>query len=149
LHEIGILPLVIQLPKEKGVKTITIVLATILVFATVGCGSTKQDEPEYISYKQLLSNNRLNLLKLKEGMSRDEVMATMGTTPSMTGNGAVPNPFVIDHREYDEVKYEVMYYLVRKYPPFTRIKKSQATQIVIKDGKLAAWGDGAINRARR
>jgi len=99
------------------------------------------DDVESVSYRTLLSRNILNLNKLSIGMTKEQVMATMGTFQSRTANSVVPNPYIVEPILVSGKTYEVMWYLTRKYPPFTSIKKSQATPVVLRDGKVFGWGD--------
>ena len=116
-------------------------LATIVaLIATVSCARRVPQS----SYVDMLSSNRLNLQKLDLGMTRGEVDAIMGTTPSQTRNGLVPNPYERDVLQRKNGSYEVLYYLTQKYPPFTAIKRSQAIPVVLRNGKVAGWGAEAL-----
>jgi hypothetical protein len=115
-------------------------LLAVLIFS-IGCAHRVSG----LSYVDLLSNNRMNLQKLEVGMSRGEVEAIMGTTPSQTRNGLVPNPYEREILRRKDGSYEVLYYLVEKYPPFTSIKRSQATPVVLKNGKVMGWGADVLN----
>jgi len=103
--------------------------------------STYAGDVESVSYRTLLSRNISNLNKLSVGMTRQELMTTMGTFQSRTANSVVPNPYIVEPILVSGKTYEVMWYLTRKYPPFTSIKKSQATPVILKDGKVFGWGD--------
>jgi hypothetical protein len=71
-------------------------------------------------------------------------METMGTFQSKTANSVVPNPYISEPILVSGKTYEVLWYLTRKYPPFTPIKKSQATPVVFKDGKVMGWGESFL-----
>lgn len=132
-------------------KTISVWLSIIITISLLsGCSSatTREAKPQVIKYKTLLSNNRINILKVSKGMTKKEVMELMGTTPAKTKNGLVPNPYEISRIVKNGKEYEVMYYLVKKYPPFTSIKRRQATPVVLEGGKVIDWGDGSDSRAR-
>jgi Protein of unknown function (DUF3192) len=133
-----------KMPPLRAHALLDIVTRATIVWAlivTVGCA---RRVPQF-SYVDLLSNNRVNLQKLEIGMSRGEVDATMGTTPSQTRNGLVPNPYEREISRRNDGYYEVLYYLVQKYPPFTPIKRSQATPVVLRNGKVIGWGTDALD----
>jgi hypothetical protein len=41
--------------------------------------------------------------------------------------------------------FEILFYMTEKYPPFTRIRDSQATPVVLKNGKVIGWGWDTVN----
>jgi len=122
-------------------RTISIVAALFL--GTV-LASSHAEDVETVSYKTLLSRNLTNLSKLTIGMTRQQAMQTMGTYQSKTPNSVVPNPYIAEPILVSGKTYEVLWYLTRKYPPFTPIKKSQATPVVLKDGKVIGWGESFL-----
>jgi hypothetical protein len=81
-------------------------------------------------------------------MTKAEVVATMGSFVARTRDSLIPNPYKIEPFSVGKKQYEVLYYLTRKYPPFTSIKLSQATPVVLEDGKLIGWDVTALQRAR-
>lgn len=103
------------------------------------------EKVETVSYRTLLSRNLTNLNKLSIGMTKQQVMDLMGTFQSKTANSVVPNPYMSEPILVSGKTYEVLWYLTRKYPPFTPIKKSQATPVVFKDGKVIGWGDSFLD----
>ena len=96
-----------------------------------------------IPYREYLSRNSTNSAKLALGMSKAEVMSTMGSAPSRVRDGPLANPWKVEAFERGEDTFEVLFYLVRKHPPFTRIRESQAIAVVIKNGSVSGWGAGA------
>ena len=93
-----------------------------------------------IPYREYLSRNSA---KLALGMSKAEVMRTMGSAPSKVRDGPLANPWKAEAFERGEDTFEVLFYLVRKHAPFTRIRESQAIAVVIKNGSVTRWGVGA------
>lgn len=122
------------------------ILATIVV-------SSCQHDPnsegvESVSYKTLISRNQANINNLSLGMSRAEVDHTMGAMEASTNNATISNPYKVEPMVVGASRYEVLYYLTRKYPPFTAIKDSQATPVILKEGKVIGWGWGNLSAAK-
>lgn len=119
-------------------------LFSMVVLLSIGLLPAYADKVETVSYRTLLSRNLTNLNKLSIGMTKQQVMDLMGTFQSKTANSVVPNPYMSEPILVSGKTHEVLWYLTRKYPPFTPIKKSQATPIVLKDGKVIGWGDSFL-----
>ena len=84
-------------------------------------------------------------MQLAVGMSKSNVIATMGDTPAKTRDGIVNNPWTSETLVgKGGVQYEALYYITKKNPPFTPIRKSLTTAIVIKNGKVVGWGEDAL-----
>lgn len=98
---------------------------------------------EELSYRDFLIRNQANSANLALGMSREEATAVMGDFKTATRDGPISNPWSVEAFLQGEDTIEVLYYLVRRHPPFTPILKSQAISVVFKNGELVAWGRGA------
>lgn len=120
-------------------------LLSVVVLLSVSLLPVHAQEIETVSYKTLLSRNLTNLNKLSIGMTKQQVMELMGTFQSKTSNSAVPNPYITEQMLISGKHHEVLWYLTKKYPPFTPIKKSQATPVMLKDGKVIGWGDSFLS----
>ena len=97
--------------------------------------------------EDLASSNQAKLMQLSLGMDKDKVMTLMGTSTANTRDGVVNNPWTVEaFADKDGAQYEVLYYVTRKNPPFTPIRKSLATPVVLKDNKVIGWGNDALNR---
>lgn len=120
-------------------------LLSMIVLLGTGLFPAYADDVETVSYKTLLSRNLTNLNKLSIGMTKQQVMELMGTFQSKTSNSAVPNPYITEQMVISGKHHEVLWYLTKKYPPFTPIKKSQATPVMLKDGKVIGWGDSFLS----
>ncbi len=94
---------------------------------------------EEISFKELISNNRVNLNKIELNMPKEQVREFMGNDHAETGNGIAPNPYKKEIIESGKKQYEVYYYLNRKYPPFTSIKLTQTVPVIFLDGEVIGW----------
>lgn len=105
-------------------------------------GSSGASGGERVSYKDFLARNLANSARLSLGMSKAEVSAAMGDAETSTRDGPIYNPWTAEAFTKGSDTYEVLYFLVRKHPPFTPIAKNQAIAAVFKNGQLLAWGRG-------
>lgn len=116
----------------------------IVLTLGLGFAAIYADDVETVSYKTLISRNLTNLNKQSIGMTKQQVLDTMGMFQAKTPDSMVPNPYITEPILISGETYEVLWYLTKRYPPFTRIKKSQATPVVLKDGKVIGWGDSFL-----
>jgi len=131
--------------------------APTIVFVTVvlaGCASSSEqreagDAGCTISYRGVLQQNGENLNRLKTGMTRAEVVSTMGDCVVRGRGGPYDNPFRSDVLQKGADSYEVMYYLTRRRAPFTTVSISQATPVLLKNGILIGWGRTALEDTKR
>ena len=120
-------------------------MAAILFAATVaGCASTGENTSE-VPYRVMLERNTVNISGIESGMQKEQVTATMGVFMSRVPDGILLNPWLTESRVIDNTTYEVMYYLVRLHPPFTPIRKRQATAVVLKDGVVVGIQRGDVS----
>lgn len=130
-------------------KTVKVWLISVAVVMLIACAPNRvPDGPEKVSYRTLISRNVVNLNKLALGMTKEEVMDTMGRFVASTRNSVVPNPYKTEPFSQDGKQYEALYYMTRKYPPFTSIKLSQATPVVLEDGRVIGWSLSVLENAR-
>jgi hypothetical protein len=129
--------------QSGGIVMFRAVLSIVLILG-FGLATSFAGDLETVSYKTLLSRNLTNLNRLSIGMTKQQVMDTMGSFQSKTANSVVPNPYISEPILVSGKTYEVFWYLTKKYPPFTPIKKSQATPVVLKDGVVIGWGDSFL-----
>ncbi len=100
------------------------------------------------TYGTLLEENQSNILKISPGLTKKEVVEIMGTREATIKSTHVSNPYKRDFFSLDNDEYEILYYLTRRYPSFTAVKESQATPIVIKNGKVVGIGAEALKRVK-
>jgi hypothetical protein len=120
---------------------------TMLVVAVVllGCAS----RGEHLTLAELASANQSRFAKLSLGMSKSDVIALMGSGTAKTGDGIVNNPWTVEASVgRDGAQYEALYYVTRRNQPFTPVRKSLTTGIVLKDGKVVGWGENALQQYR-
>lgn len=121
------------------------VVAGLLLFA--GVFSAQGAKP--LSLEALASANQAKLVQLSTGMTKEEVLSLMGDQTADTRDGVVNNPWTVETSVgKDGEFYEALYYVIRKNQPFTPVRKSLTTAIVLKDGKVIVWGEGAFERYR-
>jgi len=131
-------------------------MRTLVTMATIalllsGCSGEKS-RPDVsvegqLTLAELAASNQARLVKLSVGMSRDEVISLMGVQTARTPDGVVNNPWTVETSVgKDGAQYEALYYIVRKNQPFTPVRKSLATAIVFKNGKVLSWGENAFDR---
>jgi|SRR5712664_528640 len=122
-----------------------IAITLLAIFATTaGAG-----EDDKISYKELLARNNSGISQLALGMTKDQVVTLMKSYASEVRDGALSNPYKTESFQQGSDTYEVLYYLTRAHPPFTPIRDSQATPVVLKNGKVTGWGQSALHGVRQ
>ena len=105
-------------------------LFLIVSFLSQGCSS----------HGSLRDENRANLMRLEIGMSKEQLLITMGDKTATAIDGKVSNPYkreIIQAK--DGTSYDVIYYYTEFYVPGATID-SCLTPIVLKDGKILGWG---------
>jgi len=124
-------------------------LVSVVAVALSACQTGPvEDGTASVSYRTLISLNQANINKLSLGMTRAQVEHTMGAMAASTKNSIVSNPYKVEPMHIGKSQYEVLYYLTRKYPPYTPIKDSQATPVILRDGKVVGWGWGNLSAAK-
>lgn len=128
-----------------------LVICVVPLLLLTACQTTADgtdDGVKRISYATLLSENQLNILKISPGQTKQQVMDIMGSNQAQVKSTFITNPFKQDFFSVDKVDYEILYYLTRRYPAYTAIKESQATPIVLKNGKVVGLGIEAVQKAK-
>lgn len=124
-------------------------LAQVVAIALLvlgGC-SSRAATPGYLSLADLASSNQGRLVNVSLGMSKEQVVATMGSEKAQTNDGVVHNPWTVEgFTDPSGARHEVLYYVTRPNQPFTPVRKSLTTPIVLTDGKVVGWGEEALER---
>lgn len=124
------------------------VLILFVTGTTASCaGLSNDDGTEMVSYKTLLSRNLANLSKLTVGMTKPQIMQAMGNFAAKTRDSYVPNPYKTESFIVGKTQYEALYYMTQTYPPFTPIKLSQASPVVLREGQVIGWSVNASQNA--
>ena len=125
------------------------IVPQLLLTACQTTGGGSDHAARKISYAALLSENQLNVLKVSPGQTKQQVMDIMGSSQAKVKSTFITNPFKQDFFSVEKDDYEILYYLTRRYPAYTAIKESQATPIVLKNGKVVGLGLEAVVKAKR
>ena len=99
----------------------------------------------------LVASTLTRLAKLSVGMSKADVVKTMGmgTDTAKTKDGIVNNPWTTEtFTGRDSAKYEVLFYVTRTNPPFSPIARYLTTPVVLKGGKVVGWGNDALEKVQ-
>jgi len=121
------------------------VAATMIFISSTGPASAQEQQ----TLAELASSNQTKLMTLSLDMSKEEVISLMGSQPARTKDGIVNNPWIVEtFVGKDGAQYEALYYIIRKNRLFTPVSKSLATAIVLKNGKVIAWGEHAFGQYR-
>ena len=118
----------------------------LLTFIFVACpiaGPSAEGVKE-VSYRNMIRLNSTNVNKIATGMTKDEVLQIMGNIRSKVVNGPIDNPWKIEF--YGEM--EVLYYITAGHPPFTPIRVSQTTPVVLNEGKVIGMGRGLLKQLK-
>jgi hypothetical protein len=134
-------------------RALSTVIVALVLFACSGT-SRKDADPRrdadlegHLTLAQLVASNQSKLLQLSVGMSKNDVISLMGNQTAKTRDGVVNNPWTVESvLGKDGAQYEALYYITRTNPPFMPIRKSLATAIVIKGGKVVGWGEDALQQ---
>jgi hypothetical protein len=98
----------------------------------------------------MASSNQGHLVQISLGMTKEQVVGVMGTVPADTNDGVVNNPWTVEaFTDHGGARYEVLYYVTRPNQPFTPVRKSLTTPIVLRNGEVVGWGTEALDRVDR
>lgn len=101
-----------------------------------------------ISLYRTLKPNRENLQKLSIGMTKEQVLETMGTEPFIWNNMTIANPFRVSMLRSSDSMYEVFYYVVKVVTDDGIIDENELIPIVLENGKLVGWGWDYLDNIR-
>ncbi len=122
-----------------------IAITLLAIFATTAGAA----EDGKIPYKELLARNNSGISQLALGMTKEQVVTLMKSYSSEVPDGALSNPYKTESFQRGSDTYEVLYYLTRAHPPFTPIRDSQSTPVVLKNGKVTGWGQSALHEVKQ
>jgi hypothetical protein len=127
----------------------TLVLAGF-VGALLALGSAGADarDRNHVIYRDFLAHNKTNVSHLDIGMDKDRVFETMRDYWSEVRDGRVGNPYRSETLKKGPDTYEVLYYLTKPHPFGSPLHDSQATPVVLKNGKVSGWGWSALNEIK-
>ncbi len=117
-------------------------VATAMIAILAASAQARDDQ--HLDYKELLARNNANVNQLSLGMTKEQVIALMKSYTSEVRDGPISNPYRTEAFQRGSDTYEVLYYLTRPHPPFTPLRDSQATPIILKNGAVSGWGHSAL-----
>jgi len=102
------------------------------------------------SLDAIRSQNRQNLMSLSPGMSKQEVLAVMGTKTIMSEDGRINNPYRSEMYKSQGHTFELLLYYTDLKRADGAITDDELTPLVVMDGKLDGWGwsywDGLVQK---
>jgi hypothetical protein len=117
-------------------------LIGVLCAGIIGCNTTSV-------YVRTSAENKSNLAKLSVGMTKDEALKVMGTSPQKGGYidsyGVINNPCKSETIQGKNGPYDAVYYFTDPQETRDQWEKSEITYdemtaLLFQDGKLAGWG---------
>ncbi|QNT69240.1 DUF3192 domain-containing protein [Defluviicoccus vanus] len=123
-----------------------VVIVAAVLFISACAHSNQQGQT---SLAEMAASNQSKLMQLSVGMTKSDVLSVMGSETATTRDGIVNNPWTVETAMgNDGVQCEALYYLTRKNQPFTPVRKSLTTPVVIKNGQVVGWGEAALQRCK-
>jgi hypothetical protein len=103
-----------------------------------------------VSLDAIRSQNRQNLMRLSPGLSKQEVLAVMGTKTIMSEGREINNPYRTEMHRSQGHTFELLLYYTDIKRADGAITDDKLTPLVIMDGKLDGWGwsywDGLVQK---
>jgi hypothetical protein len=128
-------------------RDLSMVIVALMLFGCAGTSRKNEGLEGHLRLAELVALNQSKMVKLSVGMSKNDVIALMGNQTAETRDGIVNNPWTVESTVgKDGVQYEALYYITRTNPPFTPVRKSLATAIVLKGDKVIGWGEDGLER---
>jgi uncharacterized protein DUF3192 len=119
------------------------VMGVLVICVLASCSAHRGQ----MSLAELASANQAKLARISLGMSKEEVVTLMGSNTADTNDGIVNNPWIVEgFADSGGAGFEVLFYVTRPNPPFTPVRKSLTTPVVLKDNKVIGWGSDALGR---
>jgi hypothetical protein len=131
----------------EGVIMKKTVIVFVLLVLAVGCTS---------SLDRVRTANRRNLLKLSVGLTKEQVIATMGHKKGggRFGEPTVNSPYKSEIVRSGDKTFEVLYYYTDiKSPIYAAnpavITDDELTPLVFENGKLIGWGTSFLEDIKK
>ena len=122
------------------------VLVVVLGAVVAACATDDNSaQRKVIPYKEMLARNQEAISRLALGMSKDDVITIMGTYSAKTRNGFLLNPMKAESFTVGADVYEKLLYVTSPHRWFAAVNDSQATPVVLKNGKVVGWGKVAAD----
>jgi hypothetical protein len=155
--------LVARFRHSPPVKILSSCALILCGFLLQGCAPLTQENTE-----NFRKDNQEHLRSLRPGMTKDVVLATMGTAPisrclQSTGGictdfETINNPYKKSYIEVGRSRYEVLYYYtddqkrdLKNYYQELKTKEKQVsddqlTPVLLENGKFVGWGKDVVDQ---
>ena len=124
----------------KTIRRFAIVALTLASFSVFGAE---------LAYKKFIAQNEKSHAKITAGMTKQQVLQAIGDVTSKVPDEDLKNPYKVETHSRDGVDYEILFFLTKVHPPFTKIMLNQASPVVLKNGVVIGSDWLAVNEARQ
>jgi len=120
-------------------------MLSALALTTVGA-----QRIEYVSLANLREENRDSIAKVRNGMSRTEVLRVLGNKEAPTKHGnPVRNPFRVQtFSGSDGIQYEAMLFYTERHAKFGRVRDSNCTPVILRNDTVIGIGLPLLQKLR-
>ena len=108
----------------------TVVYLLLGAILLVGC----------VTMEQVMASNRRKLLRLSPGMTKPQVLESMGTKTYAIGGDTITNPYRSEFYKTDDHTFELLFYYTDRKDADGKISDDELTPLVVLDGSLDGWG---------
>jgi len=104
---------------------------------------------EYLSLEYLREDNKASIVRVKRGMNKAQVLKVMGDKEAATRDGSIRNPFrELSFTGTDGQEYEAMLFYTERHAKFGKVRDSNCTPVILKQGQVVAIGNPALHKLR-
>ena len=108
-------------------------LAGIFILALESCGTHR-------AFKTILKN-RQNLARLAIGMTKDQVIAVMGSKTVKTMWVDINSPYRVETlKDSNNHNLEILFFYTEEKDSLASMSEEELTPVVLKEGKVEGWG---------
>ena len=116
---------------QTGLKMLC--LASIFILGLESCGTHR--------VLNTVMKNRQNLERLSIGMSRDQVIAVMGSKTIKTLWVNINSPYRIETlKDVNNQNLEILFFYTEEKDMLFTMSEDELTPVVLKEGKVEGWG---------
>ena len=124
-----------------------VLVAVFLGLLLSSCATDYTAEYEIKGYTNNIALAKINsarLVLLEPGMSKSQVLETMGTTNATFIN----NPYLVSLFSIEEDHITIIYYYTRNPSEYWQARATfeSSTPLVLLNGKLIGWGEESLRR---
>jgi len=104
---------------------------------------------EYITLEDLREDNKAAMVNVRPGMDKARVLRVMGDKEAATHGGSIRNPFRELHfTGTDGQEYEAMLFYTERHTKFGKVRDTDCTPVVFRQGQVVAIGYPALRKLR-